>query len=263
MTTTAHDVRQRERIPSRSSLADRFLAAWKRAEHELLASWRKAHKGARDPDAATLILWAEREHHATADVADFLHNCREARNAYAHVSFGGYDGPVTHPPAQVVQRLERIAAALACPATIASFASRAVTCSSGTSLADALRVMGENDFSQLPYQHPQHGWVVVTREQVSRWLEAEADEEGAVLSELASPVSALADHPTVGPVLVRQVASTATVIDALHELEGALRTSDALPGGYPTVLARGRSLADELWILTADDLPRMYGLLGR
>lgn len=261
--TTVHEARQHKAASSRNSLAERFLAAWKRVEHELLADWRKAHKGERDPDVATLIVWAEREHHATADVADFLRNCREARNAYAHVSFGGYDGPVTHPPAQVVQRLERIAAALACPATIASFASRAVTCSAGTSLGDALRVMGEHDFSQLPYQHPQHGWVVVTREQVSRWLEAEADQDGAVLSELSSPVSALADHPGVGPVLVRQMASTATVIDALHELEGALHTPDALPGGYPTVLARGRSLADELWILTGDDLPRMYGLLGR
>lgn len=87
--------------------------------------------------------------------------------------------------------------------------------------------------------------------------------EGAVLTELSSPVRALADHPAVGPVMVRHLPTSATVIDALQELEHALRTPDAQPGGYAVLLISRQADPDVLWILSADDLPVMYGLLGR
>ena len=51
------------------------------------------------------------DYRALLDAADAA-----ARNAYAHVSFDGYDGPVTHPPLEVVHRLERILASLRSPA---------------------------------------------------------------------------------------------------------------------------------------------------
>lgn len=82
MSTTVPAGREARVPASRNSPADRFLTAWKRVEHDLLAHWRPAHLGERDPDVAILLTWAEREHHVSPDVADFLHNCRLARNAW-------------------------------------------------------------------------------------------------------------------------------------------------------------------------------------
>lgn len=112
-----------------ATAADRFLTAWKRLEAETTSRWRAAHKGARAPDSASVLAWAERQHLVNGDAADFLHSCRAARNAYAHVSFEGYEGPVTHPPLEVVHRLERILATLRSPARLTSVAPRALTCS--------------------------------------------------------------------------------------------------------------------------------------
>jgi hypothetical protein len=133
--------------------ADRFLIAWKKLEAEISSRWRASNGGVPEPDSATVLVWAERQHLVNRKVADFLHSCRAARNAYVHVSFEGYDGPVTHPPLEVVYRLERVLATLHTPARLRSVASTAVTCPSSCTLREALTLMRTHDFSQLPYHH--------------------------------------------------------------------------------------------------------------
>ena len=250
---------------SSATLADRFLSTWKRLEGTLVERWRAAHPGRRESDIAAVLAWSEREHLVGGEAADFLQSCRAARNAYAHVCFDGYDGPVTHPPAEVVHRLERILAALRTPARLTSIAHSAVICTQQCSVLDALAQMRKHDFSQLPYEHATAGWTLVTREQVARWLEVQADAEGTVLADLTVPVSALADHPEVGPVVPRTVASDATLLDAVRELEQALHTPDSQPGGYATVLVHSPHSDTTAGprLLASDDLPRLYGLLGR
>src|SRR5664280_531407 len=185
-------------VSQEGTAADRFLTAWKRLEAEISSRWGDAHKGSRVPDTAAMLAWAERQHLLSGAAADFLHNCRAARNAYAHVSFEGYNGPVTHPPLEVVHRLERILASLRSPARLTSVATRAIICDESRPLRDALALMRAHDFSQLPYLHHEFGWVLVTREQVSRWLEAEADDAGTALTNLMLPVCTLANRPDVG-----------------------------------------------------------------
>jgi hypothetical protein len=247
----------------KATAADRFLSAWKRLEAEISARWRGAHRGASEPDTATMLVWAEREHLLHPEAAYFLQSCRLARNAYAHVAFEGYDGPVTLPPVEVVHRLERILASLRSPAQIASVAPRSITCDASCPMQDALALMRKHDFSQLPYRHDEHGWILVTREQVSRWLEAEADDAGTALTDLTLPVRTLADRPDVGPVQPRVLGHDATLSEALRELEGALRTPDSEPGGYAVVLINRKDVSASPWILASDDLPRLYELLGR
>jgi len=246
-----------------ASAADRFLTAWKRLEAEIGSRWGAEHRGMKTPDTATLLTWAERQHLVHGEAADFLDSCRKARNAYAHVSFEGYDGPVTHPPIEVIHRLERILASLRSPAKLTSVAPRAVTCDASSSLQDALTLMRAHDFSQLPYRHDELGWILVTREQVSRWLEAETDVDGTALTDLRLPVSTLADRPDVGPVQPRCLGPNATLSDALKELEGALRTPDSKPGGYAVVLINRPEASAAPWILASDDLPHLYELLCR
>jgi hypothetical protein len=250
-------------VSQEGTAADRFLTAWKRLEAEISSRWGDAHKGTREPDTAAMLTWAERQHLMSDAAADFLHSCRAARNAYAHVSFEGYNGPVTHPPREVVYKLERILASLRSPAQLTSIASTAVTCDASCTLRDALTLMRMHDFSQLPYLHDAFGWVLVTREQVSRWLEAETDAEGSALTDLTLPVSSLADRQDVGPVQPRLLGPDANLSEALMELEGALRTPDSEPGGYAAVLINRRDVSAAPWILASDDLPRLYELLGR
>jgi len=246
-----------------ATVADRFLNAWKRLEAELASRWGTEHKGIGIPDSATLVIWAERQHLVNRGAADFLQSCRAARNAYAHVSFEGYNGPVTLPPMEVVHRLERILASLRSPARLTSVAPRAVTCEASSTLRDAVPPLRGHDFSQLPYRHNELGWTLVTREQVSRWLEAETDMDGTALTDLTLPVSTLADRPDVGPVQPRILQADATLSDALKELEGALRTPDSQDGGYAAIIINGPEASSSPWLLASDDLPRLYELLGR
>jgi hypothetical protein len=114
-------------VSQEGTAADRFLTAWKRLEAEIGSRWAATNRGVREPDMAAMLAWAERQHLFSGEATDFLHSCRAARNAYAHVSFEGYDGPVTHPPLEVVHRLERILASMRSPVRLTSVAPRAVT----------------------------------------------------------------------------------------------------------------------------------------
>jgi hypothetical protein len=123
--------------------------------------------------------------------------------------------------------------------------------------------MRVHDFSQLPYRHDELGWILVTREQVSRWLEAETDDDGTALTDLTLSVSTLADRSDVGPVQPRLLGPDDTLPDAVRELEAALRTADAKPGGYAVILVLRPDESASPWILASDDLPHLYELLGR
>lgn len=244
--------------------AHRFLTAWKHLEHHLCTKWRSAHR--QDPSSTAamerVLRWASEQHLISADTEDFLQRCREARNAYAHVAFDGYTGPVTLPPDAVVKRLEAVARSLRNPSRADQVAPTAVVCEASTPLRDALHQMRQNDFSQLPYLHPRMGWLLVTRDQVARWLEVEAETDPVVLMDLTHPVVQLADDPRVGAVHPRFVRAGSTIAEALTELEGTLRQPDDEDGGYPAVLV-GCSRDGDPRILAPDDLPRMYKLLGR
>jgi hypothetical protein len=245
-------------------LDDRFLTAWKRIELDLSHTWTSREKG-RVPDSAQLLRWAEQSHLLAPDTIDFLQGCRMARNAYAHVAFNGYCGPVTLPPTAVVERLERVCNLLHNPVLSGQVAVPATVCTADTSLAEALSVMRERDFSQLPYleRGGDGRWVLVTRDQVARWLETHVDDDGLALVDLAVSVADMASASAVGPVIPALVSTQAPVSAAVQALEAALAMPDTQPGGYAVVLVCGTDHLKRPSILAADDLPRLYDLLGR
>ncbi|WP_446215551.1 hypothetical protein [Micromonospora sp. IBHARD004] len=248
----------------RLSLADRFEDAWRALESHLRQQWRQhAEHSGKAPDAAGLTAWARGQSILTSDQETFLDRCRGVRNAYAHVSFDDYSGPVAFPPRQVVERLEKILGGLRDPKAIEDVARRAVTCLPSTPMQEALRMMHRGDFSQLPYRHESGEWMLVTREQVGRWVEAYADNDGLALLDLAVPVSTLADDPKVGPVVPRRLAPSASLATALAEIEDALHRPDEADGGYPLVLVVGPGGKPSVRVLAVDDLPRAYRELGR
>ena len=124
--------------------ADRFMTAWKRIEGVLKDKWLQEHPTVpeRDaPDIAVLLRWAASRHLVPPATEDFLHSCRHARNAYAHVAFPGYSGPVTLPPEPVVLRVERIAHSLSHPVLAHKVAVAAVVCDHDAPLFKALHEM--------------------------------------------------------------------------------------------------------------------------
>lgn len=245
-----------------AGLADRFLAAWKRIEGHIAGLI--AASGEQGKDAHDALRWAERQRVISARVEDFLHDCRRARNAYVHVAFDGYSGPVTVPPREVVHRLERIAVGLTAPPSVTALAQPAHVCDSSTSVVEALAVMREGDFSQLPYRHDQLGWLLVTRSQIARWVEASAEPDGHCLLNLTTPVSGIADVEGVGPVVPRILPPTAMLAEAISELQQAFITPDHEVGGYPALLVVSPSQeAAPPRIVTSDDLPRAYAMLGQ
>lgn len=242
-------------------LVGRFEQALCRLEGHLRTDWIRTSRGAQ-PDLGSLLAWAGTRHLLNRDVEVFLHDCRRARNAYAHVSFTQYDGPIGVPPEPVVQRLERILAQLQHPRSAGEVAPAAVTCRHDTPVHQALHQMHAEDFSQLPYQSAAGAWLLVTFEQVARWIAVEADIDGTTLVDLSTTVGALATHPSVGAVTPRLLAASAPLSTALDELEQALQTPDSAPGGYPFLVVLPRK-AGNPQVLATDDLPDLYDWLGR
>jgi hypothetical protein len=103
--------------------------------------------------------------------------------------------------------------------------------------------------------------VLFTREHVSAMVEAAVDQDGVATIDLTtSVVSAAASVGVVRPVVLGREASAAEALDAF---ERTLTVPDSEPGGYPALLLVGTRPDDPPSIITADDLPRLYDLLGR
>lgn len=244
--------------------ADRFLTAWKRLERCLYEQRNEESNQRVNDDIIEILTWAWRTSRINTQVYSFLDRCRQARNAYAHVVFDGYEGPVTLPPAPVVERLERIAGALAKPPKVTAVSVKARVCRPETPVLEALAEMRVRDFSQLPYLDPSQGWRLITRDQIARWVEASAEVDAACLLDLTQPVAGLAGLPSVGAVIPRLAPRSMLLSDAVAELTSAFETPDHESGGYPVLLvldSERSSTSPELF--AADDLPRAYHVLGR
>lgn len=122
--------------------------------------------------------------------------------------------------------------------------------------------MREHDFSQLPYRE-RGKWLLVSRDQVARWVELEADAEvhqgrpAVALVDMSITVRNLGQlvEPAAPVILNRR----ATVLDAIRELEHR-----PITGAFgPTVLVKPTSEGDPPNVLTPADLPRLYDLVGR
>ncbi len=242
----------------------RFMTAWSRIEAQLAELYLEGRVGReRAPDSVVLIDWAEDERHLTRSQARFLGQCRRARNAYSHVAFDDYHGPLGFPPKDVTDRMERVLAGLVNPPKASAALPRATTCDASTPIRDALAVLREEDFSQLPYRHDDRGWLLVTRSQIAAWVEHATQEDGACLLDLNLPVRHLADEAGPGPIIPRMLTTQSRLSDVVLEMEQAFITPDHEPGGYPCVLVTEPSGDNAPFLMAPDDLPHAYRLLGR
>jgi hypothetical protein len=94
-------------------------------------------------------------------------------------------------------------------------------------------------------------------------MEAQVNSDGLARIDCGIRVAEVGDADGVGTVVPAAVESTAEVATGLEALERALRTPDYRVGGYPAVVVVDPSATDHVGILTPDDLPDLYDLLGR
>jgi hypothetical protein len=244
--------------------ADRYLEAYRRLEGVLRERFRTessiAERGVRDPDMIELITVAEEESWIQPQAARFLHACRRSRNAYSHVSFLDYTGPAAIPPVEVVERLEQITSWLEKPPSAKSVTNVAKTCDPKSAVGSVMKLMHDEDFSQIPFQNEVGDWELITHLTISRWVAAETGSESDCLLDLQATVS---DVVNLSGLKCRpRVRQTGTLVTTLIEdLHQAMQIPDNDEGGYPTVLVlTGDS---KVRIFTPDDLPKAYSITGR
>lgn len=246
------------------ALSDRYVAAFTQVETQLRHLARR--KGqlnselGQERDLNELINLAGRQKWLREDSVRFLHSCRKARNAFTHVSFLEYDGPVALPPEPVVHRLERVASALVNPPKAKAVSQIAVTCQADDPISQVLSLMHERDFSQVPYKGFDEQWYLLTHQNVSRWLAETSQGEAPSLIDLQSTVTEVVEISGITTQVI-VTDSSALVSELIATLEGAVGVPDDQLGGYAAVLvACGH---DTVRIFTPDDLPRALDVLGR
>lgn len=248
------------RVSVESDLLDRFDSAWRRFEVELRRRFRVPVRGRSDIES--VLLEAASSGQLPRATVDFLQAARRVRNACAHVTFEDYAGPIAAVPLPVVHQLERLADFLVTPQHASEVAVPALICRPHDGLRGVLHAMREHDFSQLPYRE-RGKWLLVSRDQVARWVELEADAEvhqgrpAVALVDMSITVRDLGQlvEPAAPVILNRR----ATVLDAIRELEHR-----PITGAFgPTVLVKPTSEGDPPNVLTPADLPRLYDLVGR
>jgi predicted transcriptional regulator len=230
---------------------DRFNRAWRRFEQHLNAAYPPAERGSSDTQAQ--IRQATAHGMLTREQGQFIEACRRVRNAFTHVSFDEYDGPAAAPPQPVVVRLERLVRELVDHIRLKEVTKPALTCRADDQLQDVLREMKEHDYTQVPYHLEGPGWVLLTRDQVARWVEDSA-QENLVMVDLHTTVGELSE--AVSPVRPTVLGSDSYVVDALTHLEW--NEGEA----YPAVIV-SRGPWKPPGVLTAWDIPELYRLLGR
>lgn len=240
-----------DRMSGEKTPVDRFNSSWRRFERYLNGLYPPDRRGGSDSEAQ--IRRAMADGVVTREQGGFLEACRRVRNAFTHVSFDEYDGPAAAPPRPVADRLERLVRELVDRVRLKEVTKPALTCRADDQLQDVLREMKERDYTQVPYHLEGTGWVLVTRDQVARWVEDSA-QENLVMVDLHTTVGELSE--AVGPVVPTVLAADSYVVDALAHLEWSEGEA------YPAVIV-DRGQGKPPGVLTAWDIPELYRRLGR
>jgi CBS domain-containing protein len=262
--TTAEPQRRRPAAQiAASGTVDRMNES--RFDQDMLASfitaWRALERGMRrlsdlppSSDISVVIRSLRDGRVISGSLAEELHQIRRARNQLTHSSVGGGGDPYFVPTSAAVSRMSEIADQLRSPERFETVARRAVCTSGDATLADAIRLMRENDYDHLPYLCGRdRNWCVLTREQIARAVEHHLDPSSPFTLTVSLTVAGVAD--LVGarrPVHLPPDAAVPVVVEAIYR-----SARDGYDRGVAPValcVVRGRAR-----ILTLTDLTSPVG----
>lgn len=235
--------------------SDRFIAAYNRIDRYLRKRTGMTDRGKKSLSA--MVDQASDNHRAIRQYADDLKELAEVRNAIVH---DRRDTPMLAEPTDwAVERIEEIQRVLSSPPTIyPKYCSIEVhVLNPSQSLADAVVLMSQNDFSQIPVYDNGKFLGLLTTDSITMWLGRCAADDIFSLDETAvRDVLTAPDHENN----VEFRARSATVFDALDCFESWLRCGKQLAGLLIT--DSGRPAEKLLGLMTVWDLAKVYGELG-
>lgn len=237
-------------LPMRNS--DAFLTIFSAIE-----SWLRQQAGAdRSASFSQLVDRASVKNHAVARYCNDLKEFADLRNAIVHERSDGHI--IAEPNDGAVADFKRVRAALLNPPTVIPKFQKAVQSRTTTdSVGDAVTVMRDGSFSQLPILSNRKVVALLTAETVVRWLASE------ISNKLVSPWETKIDQ--VLPHTEDQdhyclLPRKATLLDALAKFEDFAAQGKDLDAIL--ISQDGKPEQQQLGILTLYDLPSILEALG-
>ncbi|MEJ2215781.1 MAG: CBS domain-containing protein [Gemmatimonadota bacterium] len=232
--------------------SDRFLAAFARLEDafEALTGGRRHRES-----FANMVHQAGRKNASIRMFENDLREFAELRNAIVHDRGHGY--VIAEPHDKVVAKIERITDIVLDPPRVSRLLDAAVvTLRPDQTLGDVAGAIRQTGYAQYPV-YDEHDLVgLLTYRALARWLAARFDAGEPV--DPSVPISEVLAFANSAHAVVAQDAPVLDVVELFAE--------NARQGRHLTAVLITRSGADgepPLGIVTAADLPRLYGLVER
>ena len=233
------------------SPSERFLKAFCEIEEHL----RQLTNQPRETQFIVLLKEARGRSRIVARRYEDLDELRELRNAIVHDG----RGLIAEPTDKAVQLVEEIRDLLLEPPRVdtSPFLREVVTVSLEAPVADAVRLMYEKDFSQLPVVGQKGIVDLLTTNTIARWLGVQVAEDIFSLTE--SSVAEVLQYKEMNETW-QCIPRHSTLVDAVEFFEQELRQ-----GHWPVALIithSGKQHEKPLGIITPWDLPEIYQRIG-
>jgi len=234
------------------SNSDRFLAAFARLEDALEAfTGGRRHR----ESFASMVHQAGRKNASIRMFENDLREFAELRNAIVHDRGHGY--VIAEPHDEIVVEIERITGIVLDPPRVSCLlAGDVVTLRPDQTLADVAGAIRQTGYAQYPVYGDQGLVGLLTYRALARWLAARFDAGEPV--DPATPVAQVLEFANSAHAVVP---GDAPVLDVVELFADSARRGQHLTA----VLVTRRGGDDErpLGIITAADLPRLYGLVEK
>lgn len=179
-----------------------------------------------------------------------LNRCRELRNLLVHTRGERY---IAEPTDQTVQMIEEVADLLANPPTVELFQTDVFRLQSSDPIRDAVEVMFERSYSQIPVYDDDSFTGLLTTNTVSRWLGSCVQDDIFSLEE--TPVFTVLHYAEVED-NYRFLSRHATLFEAIEAFNSHEKRGKRLESILIT--ERGKPSESLLGIITIWDLPRIH-----
>lgn len=232
--------------------SDRFLKAFSSIEKRLRDMIRANR-------STTFYQLVELTARASPEVRRFQNDLREfadLRNAIVHERTDGH--VIAEPNDRAVRELEGIAALLLKPPRVYPFFHTHVfNCKASDSVAEAVKLMLDRSFSQVPITAQGHMVGLLTANTIARWLGKRVEEE--IFSLVESRVQDVLKY-TEDPQNHSFVGRQATLFEAVEEFQEFERKGKRLEAILIT--HSGKPNEALLGIITISDLPKLLARLA-
>jgi predicted transcriptional regulator len=234
------------------SNSDRFLKAFVAIEKHL----RNEAGAAR---GATFYQLVELTAKSSPEVRRFQNDLKEfadLRNAIVHERGDGH--VIAEPNDRACDEVEHIAALLTTPPSVYPlFRKHVFACGASDSLGQAVKLMLEKSFSQLPITAHGRTVALLTASTISRWLGACAEDEIFSLTETRIEEVLKHTEDRENHSFARQSATLFEAGEALQDFESRGKRLEAI-----LITHSGKASEALLGIITVSDLPKVLARLG-